>query len=280
MSFSKAAQNLFMTQPTVTHQIAALEEEIGFQLFNRGYRSISLTPAGLHFAESMKVISQQIKNAISESQALMRQHSSFLTISHYSPEGDNWFYQAVQAFTGLHSDYNIDIRLPGAGVLGEHLLERKLDAVIMPEEALPKTDELCSVPIFSNPEYCIMSRNHPLAALPTVTLDQIGDIPCMQHASGQGEVIPWHEHQILQRKEQRVLPGGHTMREMITNIRSQPCVMFSLYPLMFISDDLVRIPFADGPVTQTVLAWRRDNDKPALLPLVEFIAAFYQENAD
>ena len=65
---------------------------------------------------------------------------------------------------------------------------------------------------------------------------------------------------------------------MITNQRSQPCAMFSLYPLLFISDDLVRIPFSDGPQVETVLAWRGDNDKPALSALTQFLVAFYREN--
>lgn len=277
LSFSKAAQNLFMTQPGVTHQIAALESELGFALFNRGYRSITLTPAGERFYKAMEKINAQIQEAISQARALKEQHGNFLTIGHYSPEGDHQFYQAVQAFTGDHESYSIDIRLPPAGMLCEHLLQRKLDAVIVPQDALPPSEEICFAPLFSNPEYCIMSRTHPLAGLSGITLSDLHGAICMLHADVQGEVLPWHEQQIRLRRDRYDLRDGHTMREMITNIRSQPCVMFSLYPLLFISDDLVRIPFTDGPQNQTVLAWRCGSDKPALQALCDFLPAFYAE---
>ena len=67
------------------------------------------------------------------------------------------------------------------------------------------------------------------------------------------------------------------MRELITNIRAHPCVMISLYPLLFISDDLVRVPFRDGPQVETVLAWRRDNEKNSLKKLISFLPAFYAD---
>ena len=46
LSFTAAAKNLFMSQQAVTKQIAALEQELGFRLFHRSTRSVSLTPAG------------------------------------------------------------------------------------------------------------------------------------------------------------------------------------------------------------------------------------------
>jgi len=45
-SFSKASEQLFVTQPAVSKRVAALEEELGMQLFNRIARQISLTEAG------------------------------------------------------------------------------------------------------------------------------------------------------------------------------------------------------------------------------------------
>ena len=278
LSFSKAAQNLFLSQPTVTHQITSLETEVGFPLFARGYRSIALTPAGRHFYEAMKSIREQIDNAVQEARSLSRYHSNTLTVSHYSPEGDSLFYQAVQAFTHQHGALGIDIRLPASGLLCEQLIQRRLDAAILPLEAVVRAEELTCSPLFSNPEYCIMCRTHPLSALPDITLAQLGTTACMLHAEAPGEVLPWHERQILASRGDSLLHGGHTMREMITNLRSQPCVMCSLYPMMFISDDLVRIPFSDGPRVETVLVWRTDNDKPALRTLTQFLTAFYSEN--
>ena len=46
-SFTKAAEQLHITQPTLSRQLAALEEELGTTLFNRGGHSVTLTDAGL-----------------------------------------------------------------------------------------------------------------------------------------------------------------------------------------------------------------------------------------
>ena len=60
LSFSRAAEELLLTQPAITQQIKALEEQFGIPLFHRGGGRISLTPSGaalLPFAEQMKQLS-------------------------------------------------------------------------------------------------------------------------------------------------------------------------------------------------------------------------------
>lgn len=275
LSFSKAASALFMTQPGVTHQIAALENELGFPLFNRNYRSISLTDAGMRFYKGMKKIDAQINDLISQSRSLMEEHGNQLTISHYSPEGDPQFYRAVQLFTAKHDAYRLDIRLPAIDTLYTLLLSRKLDAIIVPKGALSATDELCTIALFSNPEYCIMSRQNKLAKLTQITLNDLRGSTLMLHQAAPDVVPPSHELQVRKHAELYDLREFHSMREMITNLRSQSCVLFSLYPLMFISDDLVRIPFADGPQVETVLAYRKDNEKVAMRALVSFLPSHY-----
>ena len=47
LSFTKAAERLFMTQPAVTSQIRQLEDHFGARLFDRSHGGISLTPAGV-----------------------------------------------------------------------------------------------------------------------------------------------------------------------------------------------------------------------------------------
>ena len=46
-SFTKAAEQLHITQPTLSRQLASLEDELGMTLFNRGGHSVTLTDAGL-----------------------------------------------------------------------------------------------------------------------------------------------------------------------------------------------------------------------------------------
>lgn len=275
-SFSKAAQTLFLTQPTVTHQIASLEKELGFQLFNRDYHGVTLTPAGEHFADCMDSMSQQMQLAIQQSREIATQQGSSLIIGHYSPEGDNLFYQAVHTFTEMHEAFDVDIRLPSVGLLVTHLVERRLDAVLMPRSAMPPTDELCTAPLFSNPEFCVMLRRHPLASRSSLTLDDLRETTCLLGAEEVG--MPWHAQQIIQRRAEFTFHSGHTTREMITNVRSQFAIMIAQYPLLFISDDLVRIPFSDGPKVETVLVWRRDNHKKALSAFLAFLPGYYADN--
>ncbi len=67
LNFTRAAEELLLTQPAVTQQIKALEDEYGLPLFNRTGGRISLTPAGLTllpFAEQLKALSDQAFEAV------------------------------------------------------------------------------------------------------------------------------------------------------------------------------------------------------------------------
>src|ERR1700684_88704 len=69
LSFSRAAEELLLTQPAVTQQIKALEDQFGVPLFDRGGGRISLTPGGialLPFAEKMKQLSEQAVAAVGD----------------------------------------------------------------------------------------------------------------------------------------------------------------------------------------------------------------------
>ena len=47
LNFSRAAENMFVSQPTLTYQIKLLEEEVGFPIFERSGKGAALTPARL-----------------------------------------------------------------------------------------------------------------------------------------------------------------------------------------------------------------------------------------
>ena len=91
-SFSKAAKKLYITQPAVSTQIAALERELGFQLFVRSSKDISPTREGRVFYQYAKDILDKRDQTLVSLQNLGSAHSSILTIAastiparHYLP---------------------------------------------------------------------------------------------------------------------------------------------------------------------------------------------------
>jgi DNA-binding transcriptional LysR family regulator len=67
LNFSRAAEELLLTQPAVTQQIKALEDEFGTPLFDRTGGRITLTPAGhslLPYAEKLKALSDEAHSAV------------------------------------------------------------------------------------------------------------------------------------------------------------------------------------------------------------------------
>ena len=69
LNFSRAAENLRMTQPAVSHQINSLEAELGTKLFNRTSKSVELTRDGIRFmgpaSDALKIL-RNAKARISE----------------------------------------------------------------------------------------------------------------------------------------------------------------------------------------------------------------------
>lgn len=69
MSFSGAAHDLFVSQPSVSRQIRQLEQELGYKLFDRSCKNtISLTPAGTIFRDSFQRLLREHRAALSAAQ--------------------------------------------------------------------------------------------------------------------------------------------------------------------------------------------------------------------
>ena len=60
LNFSRAADNLFVSQPTFSYQIRLLEDEIGFTIFERSGKGASLTPAGAQFVSFLTGMRQDL----------------------------------------------------------------------------------------------------------------------------------------------------------------------------------------------------------------------------
>ena len=64
LNFSRAADNMFVSQPTFSYQIRLLEEEIGFAVFERSGKGAQLTPAGAQFVSFLSGMREDLKRAV------------------------------------------------------------------------------------------------------------------------------------------------------------------------------------------------------------------------
>ena len=80
LNFSRAAENLFISQPALTYQIQCLENEIGFRLFERTGKGADLTPAGARFCTELRRIRTELKAAVEQGQNMSSQYSEALHV--------------------------------------------------------------------------------------------------------------------------------------------------------------------------------------------------------
>ena len=68
LNFSRAAEKMFVSQPTLTYQIKLLEDEVGFAIFERSGKGAALTPAGTQFVSFLTGMREDLKRAVEQGQ--------------------------------------------------------------------------------------------------------------------------------------------------------------------------------------------------------------------
>src|SRR3989475_3552684 len=106
-SFSRAAEALFLTQPTVSEHVRALEEEVGLSLLDRMGRGATPTPAGqllLGYARRILTLAREAKQAIEQFQGRM---SGQLTVGGSTIPGEYVLPMLVGQFKARFPDISI-----------------------------------------------------------------------------------------------------------------------------------------------------------------------------
>lgn len=106
-SFTRAADELFVTQGAISHQVKLLEEWFGFLLFDRHKRELHLTRKGEAFLPSIRSMLNELHEA---TRAMLDEESGqLLCVSVAESFAVNWLINRLNTFSALHPD--LDIRL-------------------------------------------------------------------------------------------------------------------------------------------------------------------------
>ncbi|WP_458120958.1 cidABC operon transcriptional activator CidR [Paenibacillus sp. Z6-24] len=172
-SFTRAAEALFITQPTISKTIRSLEEELGAPLFNRVGRSVELTDAG-------KVIEQQAQNIVKSFQSLSSQlddlrnlKSGHLRIGLPPMIGSRFFPQIIGRFHQMYPNVTIQLFEDGGKKVESDVVNGSLDIGVT---VLPVTENILEYFSFTEEKLnLIVPNNHRLAGATEVQMSELAE---------------------------------------------------------------------------------------------------------
>lgn len=177
-SFTQAAEKLFLSQPAISKRIANLEEQLGCALFDRIGRDIQLTEAGRtllprarRWLLELEDIRRSIYNLSGEVSGVLR-----LGISHHV--GLHRLPPVLQRFSTRYPQVQLDIHFIDSEQAWEAVLhgELELGVVTLPPQTDPRVNQ---VSIWDDPLVFMASRDHPLAHIPSLSLQTLAQYPAL-----------------------------------------------------------------------------------------------------
>jgi DNA-binding transcriptional LysR family regulator len=184
MSFTKAAETLFMTQPAVTFQIKQLEEHFNTRLFERGHGRIALTPAGeivLEYAERILALSSELETRLREMTGRL---SGPLLIGASTTIAEFLLPRVLGEFKSQHPEVQPKLVVANSEAIENRVAEHTLDIGLI--EAPSHLPSLLTQMCCEDELQVIVSPAHPLAKAKTVTPKQLIAYPYVSRESGSG----------------------------------------------------------------------------------------------
>ena len=163
LNFSRAAENMFVSQPTFSYQIRLLEEEIGFALFERSGKGAALTPAGAQFITFLTNMREDLKRAIQQGQNFSAKYTDSISIGLMVWQALYFLPEAMRLFSQTHPDVQIAPVFQYENSV-EAFLRNEVDILFALKEQTRQIPGIAVHDLFESRIYLIAQREDPLAA--------------------------------------------------------------------------------------------------------------------
>jgi DNA-binding transcriptional LysR family regulator len=162
LNFSRAADNMFVSQPTFSYQIRLLEEEIGFTIFERSGKGAALTPAGAQFVSFLAGMRQDVKRAIEQGQNFSAKYRDSISISMMVRQALYFLPEAMRVFAESEPKVQIIPVFRYENSM-EAFLQNETDIVFALKEQTKQVAGIQVHDLFESRIYLIANRDDPLS---------------------------------------------------------------------------------------------------------------------
>ena len=168
LNFSRAAENQFVSQPTLSYQIRLLEDEVGFAIFERSGKGASLTPAGAQFVSFLANMREDLKRAIEQGQNFSAKYKDSISISLMVRQSVFFLPEAMRLFAQSHPDVQITPKFQYNDSMDD-FLKNETDILFTLKEMTKQLPSVAVHDLFESHIYLIAQRDDPLAEKNRIT---------------------------------------------------------------------------------------------------------------
>ncbi|KDR56969.1 MULTISPECIES: LysR family transcriptional regulator [Oscillatoriales] len=182
-SFTRAAEELLITQPTVSSQVKHLSQAVGLPLFEQIGKQLYLTDAGQELQATCHDIFQRLEHfemTIADLKGAKqgRLSLSVVTTAKYV------IPRLLGSFCQNYPAIDIALQVINHQQITQRMLENKDDLYILSQP--PEDIDLCTKPFLDNPLVVVAPSNHPLVGKTQIPIEALNNEPFIMRESGSG----------------------------------------------------------------------------------------------
>lgn len=259
-SFSRAAEENFISQSAISQQVRALERELGFALLARHGRSFDLTPAGEYFYRKSLILTADYERMCSEAAKIDKGEQAELKIGYLRSYTGGEFKRALALFSEQHPEVEVTVRCGTHEELYAMLRSGQAD-IILNDQRRAFSEEYVNL-VLADCRSCIeVSVRSPLAQAAEISPQELKNFPCIL-------ISPEAQQQTEQEFYRTVIgfEGEFLFAENLEEARMMVIGRKGFFPTGRTGQDepdgVVRIPLVRGgePISRNLCAfWKKDN---------------------
>lgn len=263
-NFTRAAERSHVVQSALSHQIKALERELGFELFARTSRKVELTAAGLAFLPAARRSIDAAERAVADAAAAVGEVRGRLTVGIIPTVSGVDIPDALRRFRLDHPAVRIRLHVGGSDELVSGIRAGDIDVAVLglPDGVVP--DGVQSTVIRRDRHVAVVARGHPLAGRASVDLARLADetfVDFPVDTPGRAQTDLAFDAAGLERDVAFEVMAIDVLAALVRSGLGVALLPSAVAP----SDDpeLVVVPVRGGPGRAEHLAWSDFNPSPA-----------------
>ena len=184
LNVSAAAEELYTSQPGVSHQIKLLEDELDIRIFERsGKKLTGLTPAGHAIFEHVNDLLNSARNIKQAAREFSKSSRGSLTIATTHTQAQFILPSILQRFSHKYPQIELRVHQGNPRSMGKLAANSQVDFVIA-SEVIDERNELITIPAYRWNRFIVVPPDHELTRLEQITLQDLTRYPILTYMLG------------------------------------------------------------------------------------------------